>query len=75
MNADTLSWITAIISVAGTLLNNYKNYFGMVLWIISNVMWIYFFTFVQVNHSLVFMYGTFSLLNLHGILKWKTQKK
>lgn len=46
----------------------------MVLWIISNVLWIYYDIFVQVNMPQVFMYVVFTLTNLHGMYKWRKHK-
>lgn len=75
MTMDYLGWICAIISVIGTLCINYKNKYGMVLWIISNLLWIYYALFVQPNMPQVFMYVVFTLTNIHGLYKWKLLEK
>lgn len=75
MHGELFSWVTAIISAVGTILVNYKNTKGMYVWIISNMMWIYYGLYVQVNHAQVFMFVFFTATNIHGIVKWTRQEK
>lgn len=75
MSNECFSWFCAILSVVGNIFVNYKNRIGMVIWIVSNFLWIYYATFVQINHAQVFMYAIFTLTNLHGIYKWRSGKK
>jgi nicotinamide riboside transporter PnuC len=75
MNQQVLGWITAVIAVCGSLLINYKNFYGMFFYMVANVLWVYYGLVIQVNYPQVFMYIVFTIINLHGVYKWKIQKR
>lgn len=74
MNDALIGWISAIISVIGTLYVNHKNVKGMIIWIISNILWIFYATFIRYNPPQIFMYVVFTMVNVHGIYKWRFKK-
>lgn len=75
MNQEILGWVTAVIAVTGSLLINYQNYYGMLCYMVANALWIYYGLVIQINYPQVFMYIVFTIINFHGVYKWKIQKK
>ena len=75
MSPDTISWVATLIGIGGTIAINYKSRIGMILWLISNAIWIYFDIFVDPNHAQTVMYIVFSVINGHGLYRWTVDKK
>jgi nicotinamide riboside transporter PnuC len=75
MSPDLISWAATIIGIGGTIAINYKSRIGMILWLISNAIWIYFDIFVVPNHAQTVMYIVFSVINGHGLYRWTVDKK
>lgn len=68
---DLFGWICALISAIGAILVNFKKSQGMYFWIVSNIMWIFYSIFIKPNNPQLFMYLIFTIINLHGIIKWR----
>lgn len=62
-------------STVGTLAVNRKKTFGMYIWILSNVIWIYYWSFVKFESFQVYMYVVFTATNIEGIYRWKKQDR
>jgi len=66
-------WIAVPLSILGNILVARKRIEGFVIWIISNIFWVY----VGVKSKLWGMAALFiaySLINLYAILFWKRKK-
>jgi chromate transport protein ChrA len=64
-----ISWALAIISVVGNLLVNFKSVWGMVIWLIGSLGWVWYGR-IRKENALMFLYVIYSLLNVMGIIMW-----
>lgn len=70
-----LSVIALILSLMGNVMLNFKNKFGYIVWILSNVLWIAINYLDHLNVPQVIMYLTYTLLNVHGFIRWSRNDK
>jgi len=71
MENSLLAWMGTAWGLLGTWYINDKKTKGMYFWIISNAIWIYFASCLQLNYPLVAQYIVFTVTNVIGIYKWK----
>lgn len=69
-----LSVIASILSILGNFLVNKKNRLGFVIWCISNTYWIYLALTIK-NYPQSIMFLVYSVLNVHGFIKWGKDDK
>lgn len=71
---NLITWITVVISIAGTFLIIRKQFVGFSLWCCSNVVWIA----VDINAGLYAQAALFTVylaLSAYGIWEWKQEHK
>lgn len=64
-----ISIIATVLSLSGNLLVNLKRKSGFVVWILSNIVWVYIAMHVP-NYPQAIMFMCYALLNVHGYLSW-----
>ena len=73
MKSDFLGSITAILGALIIALNLNVNYFGFMLFLISNLFWIKF-SFEEKNKNIFVMNLVFALINIIGIYSYLSGK-
>lgn len=68
---NTISNIALALSLGGNIFINYKKRIGYIIWIVGNFAWITV-NFVSgfPNYQQIAMYLVYSVLNIHGFIKW-----
>jgi len=69
MNMKNIDWIASGFSILGVVLNAYKIILCWPIWIISNILWIYYTTKNKQYAALV-LWITFLLFNIFGWYQW-----
>jgi hypothetical protein len=64
-----ISWILFSLSVTGNLLVNFKSVWGMVLWLIGSLGWVWYAN-IKKENALMLLYIVYSVLNIMGIIMW-----
>lgn len=65
-----ISIIAAILSLTGNLMVNKKNKIGFIVWILSNVLWVYV-AITSKNYPQAIMFFLYSGLNIQGYMEWR----
>lgn len=71
---DLLSWIIAIFSLAGVILNTHKNKWCFVIWIFTNGFWCVF-DLCKGLYSQSLLFFIYFCLAIYGFFKWKINAK
>ena len=67
-------WAVTALSIAGTILNIYKNRWGFFIWMITNLAWaVIDFKVGLVEQTVLFLF--FFLTSLWGFMFWSKQGK
>lgn len=73
---QTLSWITTAISLFGNLLVNNQRKEGFIVWIISNILWIWIGLSAEtINWGQVFLFMVYTGTSVHGLVTWIRKEK
>jgi nicotinamide riboside transporter PnuC len=64
-----MTWIIAIMSIAGVVLNIYKNKYCFVIWMITNFSWM-IIDFYKGIYSQAFLFLIYFILAVYGFIKW-----
>jgi hypothetical protein len=64
-----MSWVIAYISIAGVIINIFKNPFCFVLWLLTNGFWC-LFNIINKLYSQAFIFLIYFLLSIFGLIKW-----
>jgi len=67
---EILGWIATIISIIGIILNAKKIIYCWPVWLLSNILWITYFSVLKNGPSIV-LWIVFSIFNIYGWIKWK----
>jgi len=73
---EILSWTAMLCSFGGNILINLKIVWGFPVWIISNLLWIWFdlrnqnWKITNMNRARILMHLGYSVLNIHGLINW-----
>lgn len=70
-----ISIIATILSLSGNLLVNYKKKIGFIIWIASNILWIFINLISELNVSQCIMFFFYAVLNVSGYIKWNKEDK
>jgi nicotinamide riboside transporter PnuC len=68
-----ISIIATILSFTGNLGVNNKKLWGFYVWIVSNILWV-IIALNTPNYPQVIMFVGYSMLNVHGIIKWSKER-
>lgn len=66
---ETIYWILSIMSITGTIFNNYQRKEGFYFWFFANVLW----TGVYLHQGFypqAFQFAVFALFTVQGFFKW-----
>jgi nicotinamide mononucleotide transporter len=64
-----ISWIASLISLIGIILNAYQSNWCWPVWIVSNIVWIYW-SYMRNVKAQIFLWLTFLLANIYGWYYW-----
>lgn len=68
-----VSWIATTCSIVGNIGVNFKKYWGMQVWFIGSLIWIYY-AWQTKNYAQLIMFIFYSLLNIQGLYLWSKFK-
>lgn len=74
---SNISWLATIVSLIGNFFVNYQRKEGFILWIISNVLWVWIgLNAVEINWAQVTLFLIYTGTSAHGLINWiKADKK
>ena len=65
------SIIATILSIVGQFGITHKKIWGLVLWIISDLAWIFVDAYIHPDYSQLSLYAFYALMNIYTIIVWK----
>jgi len=70
------SWLAMAVSLAGTVMVNYRNPKGFLVWVLSNIMWILIgLAASEVNWGQVCLYVVYLATSIQGYVVWMRKPK
>jgi nicotinamide riboside transporter PnuC len=69
-----MSWIVALISIVGIILNIYKNKYCFAIWMVTNFSWM-IIDFYKGIYSQAFLFLIYFILAIYGFVKWIIDNK
>lgn len=69
-----LSILSLVLSLTGNILVNYKQRYGFIIWIASNISWIAVNLVGETNWPQVIMFVIYAVLNVQGFIIWSRKK-
>ena len=70
-----LSILSLILSLTGNILVNYKQRYGFIVWISSNISWIAVNFVGETNWPQIIMFVIYAGLNVQGFIIWSKKKQ
>ena len=70
-----LSILSLILSLTGNILVNYKQRYGFIVWIASNISWIAVNFVGETNWPQIIMFVIYAGLNVQGFIIWSKKKQ
>jgi hypothetical protein len=55
--------------LAGNILVNFKNVWGMIIWLVGSIGWVAY-SKIKKEYALLVLYIVYSILNIMGIIMW-----
>jgi len=71
---EIIAWIATVLSIFGIVLNAKKLILCWFVWILSNILWIIYFS-NNFNLQSLILWVVFCLFNIYGWIQWKKDKK
>lgn len=72
---EAFPWIALTITLVGNYFVNHQDIKGQYIWILANIAWLIYATFINRIPAQIIMYIVFTVMNIHGIYKWTQLKK
>lgn len=73
---NLISTVALILALTGNILINFKKKIGYIVWILSNIAWIYVnLITIQPNYPQIIMYLVYIGLNIQGYLYWNRKEE
>lgn len=69
-----IAWIAAGLSLTGVVFNAKKSIWCWPIWILSNVCWLYYTTFVNRQLPQMILWSVFLAANIYGFFEWRKNK-
>ena len=70
-----LSILSLVLSLTGNMLVNYKQRYGFIVWIASNISWIAVNHVGETNWPQIIMFVIYAGLNVQGFIIWSKKKQ
>ena len=73
MIIDYIGWVITAVAIVGTIGNVYKKNWCFILWIVSNLYWM----FIDITYGLysqAFLFFVYFALSIFGLYKWTTKR-
>lgn len=70
-----LSILSLVLSLTGNILVNYKQRYGFIVWIASNISWIAVNLVGETNWPQIIMFVIYAGLNVQGFIIWSKKKQ
>ena len=70
-----LSILSLVLSLTGNMLVNYKQRYGFIVWIASNISWIAVNLVGETNWPQIIMFVIYAGLNVQGFIIWSKKKQ
>ena len=70
-----LSILSLVLSLTGNILVNYKQRYGFIVWISSNISWIAVNFVGETNWPQIIMFVIYAGLNVQGFIIWSKKKQ
>jgi len=64
-----IEWVATILSIAGALLIAYKQVNGYYVWVVANILWI-FFALKHKHYGLLVLSISYMVINVVGLTRW-----
>ncbi|MEK6824369.1 MAG: nicotinamide mononucleotide transporter, partial [Nanoarchaeota archaeon] len=65
-----IEWVATALSIIGVLLVNLQNLNGLYIWIVANILWI-FFAWKHKHWGLLVLACSYLIINIIGLINWK----
>jgi len=69
-----IEWVATGLSIGGIVLNARKRLWCWPVWILSNLLWIYYFMRINVVPAQTLLNVVFALANMYGYYYWTKAK-
>lgn len=69
-----LSILSLVLSLTGNILVNYRQRYGFIVWIASNISWIAVNLVGEANWPQIIMFVIYAGLNVQGFIIWSKKK-
>jgi len=70
--AIELEIISAVIGIIGGILNVYKNKWGFAIWVVGNILWMYY-GIITKQYFFMAQYIVFASISIWGFKKWLSE--
>lgn len=69
------SLIATILSIVGNFGVVYKKIWGLIVWCVSNLVWIYVAIFIHKDYAQLLLFIFYLIMNTYTILVWRKDAK
>lgn len=65
-----IDWMISGLSIYGSILNVRQNKYGFLVWIMTNIYWIYY-NFQTKTYAQIPVWIIFTIISIYGLVTWK----